>query len=406
MRVTLCCDQNIDAHFPAHFSEVYGHLLPEAGISTTIVAFRKSPSGGDGESKHYSVPRDTVLLRKFKGITGKLMTYLATWVSMCWMIYCKPSIRDSKIFLVHNDPFLWLPVWCWARLLGRGIGYRVTHLMPESLASSPGIRGVVGKIGMIARDRVLRCFDYVFPTSEAMGDYLYARAPKGLAGKIVPLEATISENVGWGSSPPDDGHLVAEEIRRKMRGCSTRFWMSYVGTIDPAREPRMLLDVLGSLREKTEDGALLLLAAPEQERYCLQLERYLEDRGLSPFVVIGTVHEQEVTRLLASTDVGLSVVPNELSVKFNSPLKMLEYMKSGVPIIASDIPDQRKVIEACSCGLVVKHEMAEYLKAVLLLHSESPEHRKRRGKCGKMWLKENRLTTNAAMTLVRTFQDW
>jgi glycosyltransferase involved in cell wall biosynthesis len=68
----------------------------------------------------------------------------------------------------------------------------------------------------------------------------------------------------------------------------------------------------------------------------------------------GLVPPPRVPELLARADV--LVLPNPasaISTRFTSPLKLFEYMAAGRPIIASDLPAIREVIEPEVHGLLV-----------------------------------------------------
>jgi len=43
-------------------------------------------------------------------------------------------------------------------------------------------------------------------------------------------------------------------------------------------------------------------------------------------------------------------VPNEIDAQ---PIKMFEYMAAGLPVIASDFPPLRRIIDGAECGLIV-----------------------------------------------------
>jgi len=67
----------------------------------------------------------------------------------------------------------------------------------------------------------------------------------------------------------------------------------------------------------------------------------------------GRLHLDRVETLLRDARVGLSVlqpIPNYMS---NYPTKLFEYMAARLPVIASDFPLYRDVVETAGCGLVV-----------------------------------------------------
>jgi glycosyltransferase involved in cell wall biosynthesis len=54
------------------------------------------------------------------------------------------------------------------------------------------------------------------------------------------------------------------------------------------------------------------------------------------------------------------------------PTKMFEYMSIGLPVIASDFPLYREVIEAHGCGLCVDPRNPEALASAILTIADNP----------------------------------
>jgi glycosyltransferase involved in cell wall biosynthesis len=75
-------------------------------------------------------------------------------------------------------------------------------------------------------------------------------------------------------------------------------------------------------------------------------KRIVESRGLTNIQFIGYKEKGEMPRYLKAADVLL--LPNIPSTKesqfYTSPIKMFEYMASGNPIVASDLPSLREVL--------------------------------------------------------------
>jgi glycosyltransferase involved in cell wall biosynthesis len=75
--------------------------------------------------------------------------------------------------------------------------------------------------------------------------------------------------------------------------------------------------------------------------------------GWKSVIYRGVVPRKEVIGMLANARAGLVVhhpIPNEVDAQ---PVKMFEYMAAGLPIIASDFPRWRQIIDGCGCGLLV-----------------------------------------------------
>ncbi|WP_415890269.1 glycosyltransferase family 4 protein [Neptuniibacter sp. SY11_33] len=126
-----------------------------------------------------------------------------------------------------------------------------------------------------------------------------------------------------------------------------RSGIAYVGNIGDSRGIIELLDAL----QICQTGAELDLVGmfPQAE---------MENRARSHFSwgkvkFHGWVGRQEVSEVLRGTLAGivtLKPLPNYIDAL---PVKMFEYMGAGVPVIASDFPVLREIIEEYDCGIVV-----------------------------------------------------
>ncbi len=83
----------------------------------------------------------------------------------------------------------------------------------------------------------------------------------------------------------------------------------------------------------------------------------------------GLVSREKVTEILAKAKAGLVVLHPTLNYIDAYPVKLFEYMSAGIPVIASDFPLWRQIIEGAQCGLLVNplcpQEIAEAMEWIL-----------------------------------------
>jgi glycosyltransferase involved in cell wall biosynthesis len=66
------------------------------------------------------------------------------------------------------------------------------------------------------------------------------------------------------------------------------------------------------------------------------------------------VPPDDVIAAAASADVGVSpTIPSSLNNRWSLPNKLFQYMAAGVPVVASDFPQVREVVDGARCGVVV-----------------------------------------------------
>lgn len=106
----------------------------------------------------------------------------------------------------------------------------------------------------------------------------------------------------------------------------------------------------------------------------------------------GNIRQSDLFSVLSHASVGLVVlakVPNYLD---SYPIKMFEYMASGMAVIASDIPMWKDIIEKYKCGLCVDPSNVKAIAETLVWCVEHPEEVIMMGKNG--------------MVAVRTVFNW
>lgn len=66
------------------------------------------------------------------------------------------------------------------------------------------------------------------------------------------------------------------------------------------------------------------------------------------------VAPDDVIDYAAAADVGVSpIVPSSLNYRYSLPNKLFQYMAAAIPVVASDLPQVREVVESTGCGVVV-----------------------------------------------------
>lgn len=98
---------------------------------------------------------------------------------------------------------------------------------------------------------------------------------------------------------------------------------------------------------------------------------------------LGSIGRQEVSKILSSSLAGIVMfhpVPNHID---NLPTKMFEYMAAGLPVIASNFPLWRSIIEANNCGICVDPMNVEQIAEAINIIQSNPDKAKIMGENGR-----------------------
>ena len=242
----------------------------------------------------------------------------------------------------------------------------------KEMLISRTISGIEGVLYTFLGNRA----DLLLPISEPMKSYLVRRGID--ASKIL----TLPMGVGLQRFSARSG----EKVKMKY-GLEDKNTIVYVGTMDLARNLRMLINSFAEAR-KTVDAKLLMVGDGNDRE---NLQRLARELGVSEDVIFsGWVPQDRVPDFIAAADVGICPVPPLDFYMVSSPVKMLEYMAMSKPVIANgEIPEHRKVIEESHGGVLVEYGIEQFAEAMSGLIKD-PKRSQELGLNGRDWIVRHR----------------
>lgn len=162
---------------------------------------------------------------------------------------------------------------------------------------------------------------------------------------------------------------VAESSGRKPQ-------FVYAGGISLERGALEMLEATAQLRQ-SHDAYLAIagkFASPDLE------QRYGQAEGTE---YQGWLGRQEISRVYGESLAGMVVLhdtPNHIE---SLPIKMFEYMAAGLPVIASDFPLWRIIVEKYQSGLLVNPTNPADIAAAMKWVLEHPEEARQMGERGR-----------------------
>ncbi|EAP77334.1 probable glycosyltransferase [Roseovarius nubinhibens ISM] len=188
-----------------------------------------------------------------------------------------------------------------------------------------------------------------------------------------------------------------EPVDTPMRDRPMEF--AYIGTITRNRNILGMIDAVGSLRET---GATLRLAGD----FTIEADRHvaLTRTGWDRVKFDGWVSREGVADILANARAGLVVLRPVEHEMLTLPIKLFEYMAAGVPVISSDFPLWREIVEEVGCGLLVDPENPEEIAAAMRWMIENPEEAEAMGHRGRAAILSRLNWEQEAETLIQTYE--
>lgn len=121
----------------------------------------------------------------------------------------------------------------------------------------------------------------------------------------------------------------------------------YVGSITAVRGIEEIVNALNF----TQSNATLLLGGSFADN---KLEdKVKKTKGWRKVEYLGFINRQQIETCLSESIAGLVVLHPTPSFLDSLPVKMFEYMSAGVPVIASDFPLWKTIINENECGICV-----------------------------------------------------
>ena len=305
---------------PADDVRIYvkqSRTLDEAGYRVTLVAPQgRLPSDGSGVQ---IVP---VRRREAR---------LARMVRTTWDVFQRA--RDMKAEIVHfHDPEL-IPAGLLLKIIGRRVIYDVHENVPDQVLSKDWLPRIL-------RGPVARVMDLTERLSARLFDAIVAATPD-IAGRFPPHKTIIVQNFPLLSEFASREGLVPGGTRRDL---------VYVGGIAEARGIIEMVDAMAILKRE-KPGICLNIAGRFLNTSLEERVRTMDGATLVRF--LGWQSRDEVSSLLSSAIAGLVVLHPTPSYQRSYPVKLFEYMAAGIPVIASDFPLWREIVEEAGCGLLV-----------------------------------------------------
>lgn len=159
----------------------------------------------------------------------------------------------------------------------------------------------------------------------------------------------------------------------------------YQGAINPSRGLDHIIPAMNSI-----ENAELWIAGdgPKKTEY----ELLTKTLGLENKVkFLGKISPNNLREITKKADVGLSIEENNgLSYYFSMPNKVSDYIQSRIPVVVSDFPEMRKVIDRFQAGEKIANysELAAKVDLVLKNGKKYYENSLDRAACELCWEKE------------------
>jgi glycosyltransferase involved in cell wall biosynthesis len=317
--VRACAVTSVHPVFDARIFHKECRSLARAGFDVSLVAPHDRNETVDGV-KIVAIPR--IGKRFQRAVIGPIFALR------------KALEVDARIYHFH-DPEL-IPAGLFLRAKGKLVIFDAHEDYPKAMLSKPYI------------PRWSR------PAAAWSAEGL-ARLARASFSALVSATPSIAKGVGGTTQR----HIIVQNFpdmtEFDLRGQGVdEMWsrrelsVAYVGGISEIRGIVEILEALARIPERLP-VSLALAGSFDPEG----LQRRLEQHPAWARVQwLGQLPRAEVAALLGRVRAGLVLFKDEPNHVTAYPTKMFEYMAAGIPVIASDFPLWRQIVEEAECGVV------------------------------------------------------
>lgn len=274
-----------------------------------------------------------------------------------------------------------------ARLSGVPFTFQMDHPHPEGRlleldreGKGSRVERLVQRAWIHLRGWVLGAAAAVFPISFAMAEWLRDRHgvdPR----RLVPFPVGVSRATFDAGETP--------LLHSLARSLATHPTVCYLGNLHARRDPEFLFEVLSRIAAEMPEARFLVIGELTREAERARRAFGAGDR----LVVTGHVPHGEVPSLLRAARVGIFPIPVDdpyQVYRTSSPLKVVEYLSAGLPVVSSRVGDAERLLEESGAGICVDNEAARFARATLS-YLRDPERARRDGARGRDHVRAHRL---------------
>ena len=302
------------------------------------------------------------------------------------------AISDSESDIVHaHTPYkVGIPALRAARKKGKKFVYEVRGIWEESAIA----RGKFSKWGprywrfRFGENRVIRSADRIFCINELIKNDLINR---GVDEELITVilngarESMLSEgHQNQRGDVEEEEEILLESI--KKIGESSKI-VGYMGSIQKYEGLDLLANAVKQIIGRGENAHLLVIS---NSGIGEDMRKYIRSIGMDEFSTLcGPISREIIPKFYMKIDaIVIPRLANSRMAEMVTPLKPLEPIALGVPLIVSDTPAIREVVSDNTATIFQPgnvHDLVDKISSIL----SNEENGKEKSRNGKKWLAEN-----------------
>jgi glycosyltransferase involved in cell wall biosynthesis len=322
--------------------------LAEAGYATSIIVPMEEAAG---------FTKDGVTIVGVKQGRGRLRRILVTGPRVTRQAF----LLDAEVYHLHDPELLILAMLL--RVWGKKVIFDMHENLPRAVLTKGWIpeivRPVISKFVQLLERIFLSGLPVIFAEESYVKDYLWV-SPKAVVLNM-PLLAEL------------------QSIHEEKNNLPS---LGYLGLV---AEGRGSLQILRALELVKKEGVNVRweCVGRVDATFKAELISFAKSCDLDEIRIWGYMNASEAWRVMAHCHIGAAILAPQPNYVESYPTKLFEYMALGIPVIASNFPLYRAVVEGERCGICVDPLRIEEIAQAILYLVRNPAIAVKMGESGK-----------------------
>lgn len=313
--------------------------LANNGYLVEVIAHLNHGLKQEEKKENFKVRRFSYFDRtKTKGVLGKLKAYLR---------YVSKSISHCKSFdYLHCNDLNTLPIGVLIKLFYNK-QVKIVYDAHEFETEVHGLSGIKKKATYLLERTLIKYVDKVITVSDAIANAyakMYNIEKPALVLNTPPFQEIKKQNF----------------FRKELGITEEKTIYLYQGGLSTGRGIEILLETFGKIKDKNNVIVFMGYGALEEEikKNAVENENIFFYPAVSPKILLDYT---------SSADFGISLIEDTcLNYRYCLPNKIFEYNMAEIPIIVSNLPEMKNVVEKNGIGLSVKENTAKGLEEAII----------------------------------------
>lgn len=292
---------------------------------------------------------------------GKLLRAMSAAVVL-WFFLPILLLRFRPDIVLVDRPVLIWPTVIW-NMVGRFLGAGTKWVL-DVRSPATGLVGIAGYIYRVLYVGAVKLARYVVDGMTTISEELRL--------ELARITSVPADRIGIWSSGVDTLLFCPRNIGVPNDWpFGSEIVFLYHGVISNDRALAEVIDAISILRKRRRNVVLMLLG---DGRDYLLLREFVRRRNLEDAVVFHKAVKYElVPQYIGAADFGVVPAPDDNWYHVSSPLKLLEYLALGKPVVATDIGAVRRILRgrghvklvSCTSGRPSAEEFAESMESAI-----------------------------------------